>query len=66
MDGFLFLNQAKSLCPTVPVIMITGYASIDTAVSAIKWGAFDYLKKPYEISKIYSVIKQALQSSESN
>ena len=66
MDGIHFMNLVKKMHPSVPVIMITGFASIDTAVSAIKWGAFDYLKKPYEIPKIYDVIERALQSIESN
>ena len=66
MDGIHFMNQVKKMYPLVPVILITGFASIDTAVSAMKWGAFDYLKKPYEIPKIYEVIGRALQSIESN
>ena len=62
MDGIQFLYQAKALCPRVPVILITGYAAIDTAVSAIKLGAFDYLRKPFEIKKIYEVIDRALSA----
>lgn len=60
MDGIQFLTQAKILRPHVPVIMTTGFAAIDTAVSAIKLGAFDYLKKPFELKKIYDVIDRAL------
>ena len=61
MDGIHFMSQAKAIDPAVPVVVITGYASIDTAVSAIKWGAFDYLKKPYELPKIYDVLKRVLE-----
>ncbi len=61
MDGLQFLIQAKTLQPTTPFILITGYATIDTAVSAIQWGAFDYLRKPFEVKKIYEVIDLALK-----
>ena len=62
MDGIQFLSRAKTLRPDAPVILITGFATIDTAVSAIKWGAFDYLRKPFEIKKIYEVVDRALSS----
>src|SRR5207247_10320321 len=48
MDGIHFMNQVKKMQPSVPVILITGFASIDSAVTAIKWGAFDYLKRSEE------------------
>ena len=66
MDGIYFMNEVKTIHPSVPVILITGFASIETAVRAIQWGAFDYLKKPYEIPKIYDVLDKALQSAVSN
>ena len=62
MDGIQFLSRAKALRPYVPVILITGFATIETAVSAIKWGAFDYVRKPFEVKKIYEVIEGALGS----
>ena len=62
MDGIQFLSRAKALRPNVPVILITGFATIETAVSAIKWGAFDYVRKPFEVKKIYEVIERALGS----
>ena len=65
MDGIQFLSQAKALCPQAAVILITGFATIETAVSAIKWGAFDYLRKPFEIKKIYEVMDRALASKNS-
>ena len=58
------MNQAKQIHPRTPVILVTGFASIDTAISAIKWGAFDYLRKPFEIKKIYEVIDRALKSAQ--
>ena len=62
MDGIQFLTSARAVHPDIPVILITGFATIDTAVSAIKWGAFDYLRKPFEIKHIYEVIDRALAS----
>jgi DNA-binding NtrC family response regulator len=62
MDGIQFMVQALKSQPSAPVILITGFATIDTAVSAVKLGAFDYLRKPFEISKIYEVIARALES----
>jgi len=48
MDGLQVLAQAKSLQPDTPVIIITAYATVDTAVQAMKQGAYDYLVKPFE------------------
>lgn len=62
IDGIQFLDRAKSICPKTPFILITGFATVDTAVSAIKYGAFDYLCKPFEVKKIYEVVDRALQT----
>jgi len=48
MDGLEVLAQARSLQPDVPVIIMTAYAAVDTAVQAMKQGAYDYLVKPFE------------------
>jgi DNA-binding NtrC family response regulator len=47
MDGFAVLRKMKETCPETPVVIITGYGSIESAVQAIKLGAFDYLTKPF-------------------
>ena len=60
MDGTQFLYDSKKLHPDVPFILITGYATIETAVTAIQNGAFDYLRKPFEVKKIYEVLDRAL------
>ena len=62
IDGIQFLDRVKSIRPKIPFILITGYATVDTAVSAIKFGAFDYLRKPFEVKKIYEVVDRALQT----
>jgi DNA-binding NtrC family response regulator len=48
MDGLQVLAQAKNLQPDAPVIIMTAYATVDTAVQAMKQGAYDYLVKPFE------------------
>ncbi len=48
MDGLQVLAQARSLHPDAPVIIMTAYATVDTAVQAMKQGAYDYLVKPFE------------------
>jgi DNA-binding NtrC family response regulator len=48
MDGLQVLAQAKTLPPDAPVIIMTAYATVDTAVQAMKQGAYDYLVKPFE------------------
>src|SRR5512137_82004 len=46
MDGIELLRAARDISPDTEVLIVTGYATIDTAVEAIKLGAFDYLEKP--------------------
>lgn len=60
MDGMQFLAQVKKSYPSIPVVLITGHATISTAVAAIQLGAADYLKKPFEIKKIYEVVQRNL------
>ncbi|MBI2119795.1 MAG: response regulator [Elusimicrobia bacterium] len=60
MDGLEFLVQMKTNFPELEVIMMTAYATVDSAVTATKWGAFNYLKKPFEVQKLYDTVAQAL------
>lgn len=59
-DGFDLLRHIKEKFPLLPVILITAYASVDSAVSAIKAGAFDYVEKPFSVESLYSKVKRAL------
>ncbi|MFA5535711.1 MAG: sigma-54 dependent transcriptional regulator [Bacillota bacterium] len=61
VDGFQVLKVAKELFPDTCVIVITGYASIDTAVRAMKGGARDYLAKPFSVDELQIVIEKALR-----
>ena len=61
MSGMDVLKAIKILQPEVPVIMITGYSTIDSAVEAMKNGAFDYLAKPFAPEQILDRVNKALE-----
>jgi len=61
MDGIELLKQSKEVDPDIPILMMTAYASIDTAVQAIKEGAYDYIVKPFDPENVSHIIKRALQ-----
>ena len=60
MDGIEVLRQAKVIVPNVAVIMVTGYATVDSAVEAMKYGALDYITKPFSPSRINALIEKAI------
>lgn len=60
MDGIAFLKAAKQLDPQLVGIVMTGHGSIDTAVAAMKAGAFDYILKPFTLRMIRPVLERAL------
>ena len=60
MDGKVILEKIKNMYPSVPVIIITGYSDIKTAVDVIKSGAYDYITKPLIPDEILMTIKKAL------
>ncbi len=62
IDGLKVLKKSKEINPATVVIMISAYASAETAVQAMKEGAYDYLPKPFRIDEIKKVIREALDS----
>ncbi len=62
MDGIDLLKGVKSLDQNILVILLTGHASVDSVVSAMKAGAFDYLEKPFKIEHIKIVVDKALST----
>ncbi len=60
ISGMEVLEEAKRLVPDTPVIMITGYSTVENAVQAMKAGAFDYLPKPFKVDEVKLVVKKAL------
>jgi len=61
MNGIEVLKAVKTLQPEAPVIMITGYASVDTAVEAMKNGAVDYIAKPFSPEQFLEKVERALE-----
>jgi two-component system response regulator PilR (NtrC family) len=61
MDGIAVLERMKEITPETIVIMITAFASTDTAVRAMKKGAYDYITKPFKIDEIKLIIRNALE-----
>ncbi|OGQ05044.1 MAG: hypothetical protein A2W38_03515 [Deltaproteobacteria bacterium RBG_19FT_COMBO_58_16] len=61
MDGLTLLGKIKELDNDILVIIITGYATIETAVKAIEVGAYDYIAKPFRLDELMIVIKNACE-----
>lgn len=61
MDGIKVLEQVKAISPDTLVIIITGYASLESAVAAIRKGASDYLVKPFQIDVLKLVVKRSVE-----
>ena len=63
LDGLGILEIVKKQYPLMPVVVISGHGTIETAVSAIKIGAYDYLEKPFTHDKLMIVLKRACESA---
>ncbi|MDX8381478.1 MAG: sigma-54 dependent transcriptional regulator [Ghiorsea sp.] len=61
IDGLETMNRLKQINPSVPVIMMSGHATIDTAVRATKQGAFDFIEKPFSLDKLLIVLRNAVE-----
>ncbi len=63
MDGLQALERLQILQPDLPVIMISGHGTIETAVEAVKKGAFDYISKPPDLNRLLITVRNALDKS---
>ncbi|KQT83476.1 sigma-54 dependent transcriptional regulator [Aurantimonas sp. Leaf443] len=63
MDGLDLLDAIKAQHPEVPVVMISGHGNIETAVSAIRRGAYDYIEKPFKADRLILIAERALETS---
>jgi two-component system nitrogen regulation response regulator NtrX len=63
LDGLALLDELKKRYPEVPVVMISGHGNIETAVSAIKRGAFDFIEKPFKADRLVLIAERALENS---
>ena len=64
LDGIEFLERAKMVHPDVPIIMISGHGNIETAVEAVKKGAFDYISKPPDLNRLLITLRNAIDKQE--
>src|SRR5438034_6494281 len=63
LDGLQVLDTVKEQHPDLPVVMISGHGNIETAVSAIKRGAYDFIEKPFKADRLVLVANRALETS---
>ena len=61
VDGMAVLHRAKELDPETAVVLITGFATLDSAVEAMKAGAFHYIAKPFRLDEVREVVRNALE-----
>ncbi len=63
IDGIEFLQKAGETNPDIPIIMISGHGNIETAVEAVKTGAYDYISKPPDLNRLLITIRNAMDKS---
>ena len=63
-SGLQLLEKVHAMQPALPVIIMTAYSDLDSAVSAFQRGAFEYLPKPFDLPKAVELIRRAVQESE--
>jgi two-component system nitrogen regulation response regulator NtrX len=63
IDGIEFLEKAKEANPDIPIIMISGHGTIETAVEAVKKGAYDYISKPPDLNRLLITIRNAMDKT---
>jgi two-component system nitrogen regulation response regulator NtrX len=63
LDGLELLDRIKIMDPDLPVIMISGHGNIETAVSSIKRGAYDFIEKPFKSDRLMLVVERALEAA---
>ncbi|CAN5139971.1 sigma-54 dependent transcriptional regulator [soil metagenome] len=64
MDGIEVLESIKKIKPEIPVVMISGHGELDTAVNAMRLGAFDYISKPPDLNRLLNTVRHALDRKE--
>ncbi len=62
MDGIAALKEIKKMSPLIEVIMLTGYATMESAIDGMKLGAYDFLTKPCDIEEIVSKVEEATKN----
>jgi len=62
-DGLSLVDKIRGVCPDVPVVIMTGYPSVETAVEALRKRVFDYVIKPFNINRLYNTIVEAAKEN---
>src|ERR1700712_4674282 len=63
LDGLQLLDVFQSQHPDMPVVMISGHGNVETAVSAIRRGAYDYIEKPFKIDRLLHITQRAMEAT---
>ena len=63
LDGVQILERVKAEHPELPVIMFSGHGTVETAVAAIKKGAYDFIEKPFKSDRLLLAISRAMEAS---
>ena len=63
MDGIEFLDHLKGIYPDLPIIIISGHGTVETAVSAIRKGAYDFIVKPFKADRLILTAERALENA---
>ncbi|MDY8109962.1 sigma-54 dependent transcriptional regulator [Fulvimarina sp. 2208YS6-2-32] len=61
LDGLELLKRALAIDPTTPVILITGHGDVQMAVDAMRMGAYDFIEKPFAVSRLHTVVERAIE-----
>jgi len=62
LDGLELLNEIKKMHPEIPIVMISGHGNVETAVSAIRRGAYDFIEKPFKADRLILIAARALET----
>jgi DNA-binding NtrC family response regulator len=62
MDGLALASEVRQAHPDIPVVVMTGYPSVETAVAALRTKVIDYVTKPFNIHQLYKLLKTALNT----
>ncbi len=64
LDGMEVLTSSKKIKPEIPLVMISGHGDLETAVNAMKLGAYDYISKPPDLNRLLNTVRNALDKKE--
>ncbi len=65
MDGLALTDQMREVYPDIPVILMTGFPSVESAVAALRQKVADYITKPFNINQLYKVVESMVKDTES-